>query len=85
MLEHRQLKLRGFLIQTRNDKIGVIFLLPKLPVFGNFSTMFQVSLSFCRGSKVEGSMSRIEGTMSRVIFFSIFLQRKCVVVVVVVL
>ena len=37
MFEHRQLKLRGFPIQTRNDKIIVIFLLPKLPVFGNFS------------------------------------------------
>ena len=33
------------------------------------------SLSFCRGSRVEGSMSRVEGTMSRVegnIFFSNF-------------
>ena len=44
MFEHRQLKLRGFPIQTRNDKIIVIFLLPKLPVFGNFSTMFQVKV-----------------------------------------
>ena len=34
----------GFPIQTRNDKIIVIFLLPKLPVFGNFSTMFQVKI-----------------------------------------
>ena len=44
MFEHRQLKLRGFPIQTRNDKIIVTFLLPKLPVFGNFSTIFQVKV-----------------------------------------
>ena len=44
MFEHRRLKLRGFPIQTRNDKIIVIFLLSKLPVFGNFSTMFQVKV-----------------------------------------
>ena len=30
------------------------------------------SLSFCRGSRVEGSMSRVEGTMLRVIFFPFF-------------
>ena len=37
------------------------------------------SLSFCRGSRVEGSMSRVEGTMSRVegnIFFPIFFLGK---------
>ena len=34
------------------------------------------SLSFCGGSRVEGSMSRVEGTMSRVIFFSIFFYRE---------
>ena len=33
------------------------------------TVLFSSSLSFCRGSRVEGSMSRVEGTMSRVIFF----------------
>ena len=31
-----------------------------------------MSLSFCRGSRVEGPMSRVEGRGSKVIFFSGF-------------
>ena len=40
------------------------------------------SLSFCRGSRVEGSMSRVEGTMSRVevnIFFQFFFLEKVII------
>ena len=36
------------------------------------------SLSFRRGSRVEGSISRVEGTMSRVIFFfNFFIKKMC--------
>ena len=41
------------------------------------------SLSFCRGSRVEGSMSRVEGTMSRVegniFFFQFFFLEKVII------
>ena len=63
MFEHRQLKLWGFPIQTRNDKIIVIFLLPKLPVFGNFSTMFQVKVlrqsNLMKGRRWQRSRTRL--------------------------
>ena len=34
------------------------------------------SLSFCRRSRVEGSLSRAEGTMSRVTIFLLFFFEK---------
>ena len=47
--------------------------------------MFVSSLSFCRGSRVEGSMSRVEYRVEGNFFFNFFfLEKKCGVVVVVV-